>query len=212
MRFKKNKVWLALDQNGEPLTQNGKVLIKYQIDQSHEYWVYPHSVVSLDAQAPEDPPSNSETPSPLKKQSATANRSAEASPSDAVIIYTDGASSGNPGPSGIGVILRFGDHEKEISKHIGVATNNIAELQAIKTGLQELKKTTIPVRIYTDSAYAHGVLTQGWKAKKNRELIESIKRLMAGFKDLELIHVRGHNGLEGNERADRLATSAALER
>lgn len=212
MRFKKNKVWLALDESGEPLIKNGKVRIKYQIEQSHEYWVHPHSVVSLDTGVPEKPSADGKTALSPKKQRAAGGRSAEFSLSDTVIIYTDGASSGNPGPSGIGVILRFGDHEKEISKHIGVTTNNIAELQAIKVGLLELKKTHIPVKIYTDSAYAHGVLTKGWKAKKNRELIESIKQLMSGFKDLELIHVRGHNGLEGNERADRLATSAAQEK
>ncbi|MEA3417444.1 MAG: RNase H family protein, partial [Thermodesulfobacteriota bacterium] len=50
-----------------------------------------------------------------------------------ISIYTDGASSGNPGPSGIGILLRFKDHEKEISRNIGTATNNIAELEAIKT-------------------------------------------------------------------------------
>lgn len=125
-----------------------------------------------------------------------------------ICIYTDGASSGNPGPSGIGVLLRFGKHEKEISKYIGPATNNIAELEAIKTGLSKIKKTDLSVKIFTDSRYAYGVLTLGWKAKKNQALIKSIKNLLLKFSDIKFIKVKGHAGNEGNERADFLATSA----
>lgn len=205
MRFKKNKVWLALDQDGKTLRKNQKVLIKYQLDQSHEYWVHEKSVVPLEAEVPGDKVESSQKSSSLPPSESPAIQDH----ADAVIIYTDGASSGNPGPAGIGVVLKFGDHEKEISKYLGITTNNVAELQAIKTGLLELKKTNLPVRVYTDSTYAKGVLTQGWKARKNRALIESIRQLIAGFTDLKIIQVKGHNGLEGNERADRLATSAA---
>ncbi|MBW2438045.1 MAG: ribonuclease HI [Deltaproteobacteria bacterium] len=123
-------------------------------------------------------------------------------------IFTDGASAGNPGPSGIGVLLRFGNHEKEISEYIGTATNNIAELKAIQAGLQALKNTTLPVRIYTDSRYAYGVLVLGWKAKANNELIESIKKTMRKFIDIRIFKVKGHAGHQENERADFLATSA----
>jgi ribonuclease HI len=125
-----------------------------------------------------------------------------------IFIYTDGASSGNPGPSGIGILLRFKDHEKEISRNIGTATNNIAELEAIKTALLELKHYNYPVRVFTDSSYACGVLTLGWKARKNKELINSIKKLISKFSNLRLIKVKGHNGFAGNEKADFLATSA----
>ena len=127
---------------------------------------------------------------------------------DAIIIYTDGASSGNPGPSGIGVFMRYGTHEREISRYIGDSTNNIAELTAIETALLEMKRRDLPVRIYTDSSYACGLLINGWKAKKNLSLVNSIKQLMTKFKDLKIIKVKGHSGLEGNEKADRLATSA----
>jgi ribonuclease HI len=125
-----------------------------------------------------------------------------------VYVYTDGASSGNPGPSGIGVVLRFGKHEKEISRYIGDTTNNVAELEAIRSGLMAVKNTNLPVRLFTDSRYAYGVLTQGWKAKKNQNIIESIKKILSKFNDLKFIHVKGHVGIEGNERADFLATSA----
>ncbi|KPJ76488.1 MAG: hypothetical protein AMJ54_11645 [Deltaproteobacteria bacterium SG8_13] len=123
-------------------------------------------------------------------------------------IYTDGASSGNPGPSGIGAVLEYGDHTKEISKYIGQSTNNIAELEAIRAGLLELKVRNLPVRIYTDSSYAHGVLALGWKPKKNLEVIAAIRQLMQEFCDVKLIKVRGHAGHRQNERADDLARSA----
>ncbi|MGD8990740.1 MAG: ribonuclease H, partial [Desulfobacterales bacterium] len=123
-------------------------------------------------------------------------------------IFTDGASAGNPGPSGIGVILRFGDHEKEISEYIGQATNNIAELKAIQAGLRALKRTVLPVQIFTDSRYAYGVLALGWKAKANSELVESIKETMRKFKDIRIFKVKAHAGHRDNERADFLATSA----
>jgi len=132
----------------------------------------------------------------------------EAEYKDKICLFTDGASSGNPGPSGIGVLLRYGEHEKEISKYIGNATNNIAELNAIKAGLSSLKHTDIPVRLFTDSSYAYGLLVLNWKPRKNQELVGSIKKIMARFKDLQLIKVKGHSGHQGNERADYLATAA----
>ena len=127
-------------------------------------------------------------------------------------VYTDGASSGNPGPAGIGVFLQYGGHQKEISHYIGIATNNIAELEAIRTGLSEIRNPGLPVRVYTDSRYALGLLTQGWKPKKNQNIVKSILELMKTFKDLQFVKVEGHAGNEGNEMADRLATGAIKNR
>jgi ribonuclease HI len=196
MRFKNNKVWLAVDRSGRPLEQKGKVLIKYQLNQTHEYWVHKANVHPLDSMPPETLPHTG-------KLSAD-----ESIDPEGIQIFTDGASAGNPGPSGIGVLLRFGTHAKEISEYIGTATNNIAELKAIQAGLQALKSTTFPVRIYTDSQYAYGVLVLGWKAKANYELVESIKKTMRKFKDIRIFKVKGHAGHQDNERADFLATSA----
>jgi ribonuclease HI len=145
---------------------------------------------------------------PITQPKTKAEIPDNAEPKDAICIYTDGASSGNPGPSGIGILLRFGKHEKEISKNIGIATNNIAELEAIRTGLLAIKDTGLPIRVFTDSSYAYGILTQGWKARKNQNIIKSIKNIMLKFNDLKFIKVKGHAGYEGNERADFLATSA----
>ena len=196
MRFKKNKVWLAVNGSGKPLEENGKVLIKYQLDQTHEYWVRKSNIKPLDS----DPALTQEI-----QNDTTVPQTGD---KEGILIFTDGASSGNPGPSGIGVVLRFGKHEKEISEYIGLATNNIAELKAIEAGLLAVKKTDLPVRIFTDSKYAHGVLALGWKAKANSEMVQSIKKTMKKFKNLKIVKVKGHAGDEGNEQADFLATSA----
>jgi ribonuclease HI len=214
MQFKKNKVWLATDRDQKPVVKNGKVLIKYQLGQDYEYWVNPKNIKSIDSVEIETKKSKNKTPSEnapkkLKPRVKPKTESPDSSEyKDSICIYTDGASSGNPGPSGIGVVLRFGKHEKEMSKYIGIATNNIAELEAIRTGLLSIKDTELPVRIFTDSRYAYGVLTLGWKAIKNQNLIKSIKNILLKFKDRKIIKIKGHAGHEGNERADYLATSA----
>jgi len=196
MRFKKNKVWLAVDPSGSPLEENGKVLIKYQLDQTHEYWVRKSSVKPL-------------VSDPVAVQKTRNNRpAAQNGDREGILIFTDGASSGNPGPAGIGVVLRFGSHKKEISEYIGPATNNIAELRAIQAGLLAVKKTDLPVRLFTDSSYAYGVLALGWKAKANSELVQRIRKTIKKFKNLKIVKIKGHAGEEGNERADVLATSA----
>lgn len=125
-------------------------------------------------------------------------------------IYTDGACSGNPGPAGIGIVLIYNQHRKEISRFIGDATNNIAELTAIKDALEEVKESSrvIPVVVYTDSSYCHGLLTKNWKPKKNIELVNELKKLTTQFSYLGFEKVKGHSDNEGNNRADELATSA----
>lgn len=212
MCFKGNKVWVAVDPNGNFITRNGRVLMKYQIDQDYEYRVYERDLQPLDDTSEKRPP---EIPSP--KSTATGRPpeprlDQEDSSRNVIRVYTDGASSGNPGPAGIGIVLRYGEYEKEISRYIGISTNNIAELEAIRTALMEIKKTELPVRVYTDSGYAFGLLALGWRPQKNQALVNTIKQRIAEFKDIKFIKVRGHAGHEENERADRLATSAIKTR
>ncbi|MCK5374467.1 MAG: ribonuclease HI [Alphaproteobacteria bacterium] len=133
-----------------------------------------------------------------------------------VEIYTDGACSGNPGPGGWGVLLRYNGHEKELCGGDAETTNNRMEMMAVIKALEALSKSS-QVKIYTDSKYVmHGITQwlEGWKAKgwktaskkpvKNKELWQEID-LLVGKHDIEFIWVKGHAGHEDNERADALA-------
>lgn len=131
-------------------------------------------------------------------------------------IYTDGACSGNPGPGGWGVLLRFGNKEKELSGGDAETTNNRMELMAAIMGLKALKRSC-PVEVYTDSSYVkdgitkwiHGWQKNGWKtaAKKPVKNAELWKQLLAAMQDHEINWhwVKGHAGHPENERADELA-------
>ncbi len=211
MCFKENKVWVQTDSSGNLMVKNGKVLIKYQLKQDYEYQVLQSNLKPLDhcnKKNQGDKKGNQTKRKAKKKPKSSKDSNQPIIPENAISIYTDGASSGNPGPSGIGVLLKFQNHEKSISKYIGEATNNIAELEAIRVGLMEVKKKNIPVRIFTDSSYALGLLTLGWTPKKNKDLVKNIKNIMADFKDLRFIKVKGHSDDKNNELADKLATSA----
>jgi len=185
MMFKGNKVWLHVGDDRQPIIRENKVLIKYQLDQDHEYWVPKEAVQPID-------------PARLRKKAPKDKR--------------DGACSGNPGPAGIGILLRFGPNEKEISKHIGITTNNVAELTAIRTALMAINTTHIPVRLYTDSQYCYGLLSLGWKPKRNEKLVAATKKLMGRFEDLRILKIEGHAGIDDNERADRLAREGVTDR
>jgi len=211
MRFKKNKVWVAIDPAGQPHVEDGKVLIKYQLDQAHEYRVHSKHVRSLESADASGTAEPGQAPvSSVKAVSKQANKKGETD--RFVHVYTDGPSSGNPGPSGIGVLLRYGSHEKEVSKYIGIATNNIAELEAIRVGLSLIRNPDLPVRVYTDSSYALGLLAKGWKARKNQALVANLRKVMSGFADISFVKVKGHSGDAGNERVDGLATDAIARR
>ncbi len=133
-----------------------------------------------------------------------------------VVIYTDGACSGNPGPGGWGAILQFGDHEKELSGGEENTTNNRMELMAAISALEVLKRPC-EVNIYTDSNYVkngitkwiHGWQRNGWKtaSKKPVKNAEHWKQLQAALKHHEVNWhwVKGHAGHPENERADELA-------
>lgn len=133
-----------------------------------------------------------------------------------VEIYTDGACSGNPGPGGWGVLLRYGEHEKELCGGEAETTNNRMEMQAVIEALKAMNKKT-PIKLYTDSKYVMQGITEwlaGWKAKgwktaskkpvKNKDLWQEIDVLVQGH-DVEFIWVKGHAGHPDNERADELA-------
>lgn len=136
-----------------------------------------------------------------------------------VYIFSDGACSGNPGPGGYGVILRYGDKEKELSGGEAHTTNNRMELMGVITGLEALK---YPCRviIQTDSKYVVDGIEKGWaKSWRARGWVKSDKKpalnpdLWGRLLDLLDIHevkftwIKGHAGHAENERCDRLAVA-----
>lgn len=133
-----------------------------------------------------------------------------------VVIYTDGACKGNPGPGGWGAWLRWGGHEKELFGGDAATTNNRMELTAVIESLALLKRRT-PVAIYTDSVYVkdgmttwiHGWKKRGWRTADNKPVknIELWQRLdaLVNQHDVQWHWVKGHSGDPGNERADALA-------
>lgn len=135
-----------------------------------------------------------------------------------VNIYTDGACSGNPGPGGWGVVLKYGDIVKELSGGDSMTTNNKMELIAVIKGLSALKEPC-DVNLYTDSQYIVNSINKnwiwdwqrrGWKKSnneqvKNIDLWKQILELM-DIHNVTFIWVKGHNGHPENERCDTLAT------
>lgn len=143
---------------------------------------------------------------------APADKRAQPVPGDAIHVWTDGGASPNPGPSAIGVVIVDGKHQLELSEYLGDGTNQIAELTAMLRGLQEVEDRQRTVVVYSDSAYAIGLLSQGWKAKANVELVAELRELGRQFRDLRFIKVLGHSGIPLNERTDQLATAALSHR
>ncbi|HTP71280.1 MAG TPA: ribonuclease HI [Burkholderiaceae bacterium] len=141
--------------------------------------------------------------------------------SETVIVYTDGACKGNPGPGGWGALLRWGGHEKEMFGGEARTTNNRMELTAVIEALAALKQRS-HVAVYTDSEYVRNGITswihnwklRGWRTadKKPVKNVELWQRLdaLASAHDVRWHWVRGHNGDPGNERADELANQGVL--
>jgi len=128
---------------------------------------------------------------------------------DHLIAFTDGAHSEKRSISGIGVYITFKTAKVHISEAIGYQTNNVAELSAIKKTFETLCGfENQPLFIVTDSQYCIGALTKNWSLTTNHELVAETKALMADFKHVRFIHVRGHRGVLGNEIADVLASHA----
>ena len=136
-----------------------------------------------------------------------------------VEIFTDGACSGNPGPGGWGAVLRFGEHERELSGGEPGTTNNRMELMAAIAGLEALKRPCT-VHLTTDSNYVRDGITKwikGWKKNgwrtadkkpvKNMELWQRLDAARATH-EVHWHWVRGHSGHPENERADQLARDA----
>jgi ribonuclease HI len=134
-----------------------------------------------------------------------------------VIIYTDGASQGNPGRGGYGVVMMSGSKRKEISGGFRLTTNNRMELLSVIVALEALKQPQLDVTIYSDSRYVVDSVSKGWvfgwnkknfQGKKNADLWKRFL-LIYPTQKIKFVWVKGHAANVENERCDELAVAAA---
>lgn len=236
-RYRGNKVWVETDAaEAYVLDERGLAHLRYKPDDDRTYSVRPKELspvedappppatASADAAAAASPPAADAPKRRTPRVRASGRAVAAVAPTDPddldvpallgkeLQVWTDGASSGNPGPSGAGAVLLFRDRKKEVSVFLGDTTNNVAELTAVQTALKLVRKRDLPVRVLTDSTYVIGVLTGAMKVKANAELVASIRAELAEFPDLAFVKVDAHSGVTWNERADALAREAVTQR
>lgn len=133
-----------------------------------------------------------------------------------IYLYTDGASSGNPGPGGYGVVLKCAGMEKEMSGGFCLTTNNRMELLAVIKGLEAIRWQNAEVHVYSDSSYVVNAINQGWIEGWQRRGFARVKNpdLWMRFLNVYRMHkvtfhwIRGHSGHPENERCDKLAVAA----
>jgi ribonuclease HI len=135
-----------------------------------------------------------------------------------ISIYTDGASRGNPGPGGYGVVMKYGEHRKEISEGFRNTTNNRMELLSVIVALEALKNPGTPATIYSDSKYVVDSVEKGWvfgwekkdfAKKMNPDLWKRFLKIYRKHK-VKFVWVKGHASNVENNRCDELAVAAAL--
>jgi ribonuclease HI len=150
------------------------------------------------------------------------NRTKElATPTETVIIYTDGACTGNPGAGGYGAVIINGDRRQELSHGYRLTTNNRMEMMGAIAALKFLTNKS-QVKLHSDSQYLVNAISKGWAKKwqangwrrnakekaKNPDLWQELLDLCQ-IHDVEFIWVKAHSGIPENERCDRLAVAAA---
>jgi ribonuclease HI len=127
--------------------------------------------------------------------------------SDQIVIHTDGACKGNPGPGGWGTVIEQNGNQQKLSGSEPQTTNNRMEMTAVIKGLEAVDPSA-KVLISSDSTYVINTMTKGWKRKVNHDLWDQLDRLVRN-RDISWRWVRGHSGDRGNELADALATKEA---
>jgi ribonuclease HI len=127
--------------------------------------------------------------------------------SNDIVIHTDGACKGNPGPGGWGTVIEQNGNQQKLSGSEPQTTNNRMEMTAVIKGLEAVDPSA-RVLISSDSTYVINTMTKGWKRKVNHDLWDQLDRLVRD-RDISWRWVRGHSGDRGNELADALATKQA---
>lgn len=133
-----------------------------------------------------------------------------------IYLYTDGASSGNPGPGGYGIVLKCGDKCREMSGGFSMTTNNRMELLAVIKGLEAIRWENAEVHVYSDSSYVVNAINKGWLETWKRRGYSKVKNpdLWMRFSQIYQKHrvsfhwIKGHAGHPENERCDALAVAA----
>jgi len=222
-------VFARADEAGRFALEGGRVEVRYKPNDGRRYDANPANLkVQPGAVMPDDTCGPAEGVKSERKggagakgaskgKSKGASKAKTAAPipvvdADTLVAYTDGACSGNPGPAGLGVVVLDQGRTVEIGEYLGAATNNVAELTAILRALEETADPGRPIVIHTDSKYSIGVLTKGWKAKANVELIGEIRSALTARANASFVYVPGHAGVPLNERADELARAAVVSR
>jgi ribonuclease HI len=134
-----------------------------------------------------------------------------------ITIYTDGAAKGNPGNGGYGAVLLSGNHRKELSEGFRNTTNNRMELLSVIVALEQIKKSSAEVTVYSDSKYVVDAVEKGWlfnwekKGFVKKKNIDLWQRFLKIFRkhQVKFVWVKGHAGNALNERCDQLAVKAA---
>lgn len=240
VNFKGKRVWAQVGVTGELVVEGGRVPIRYSDKPGAKVYnagganisrIDGENPVDLEAGVAAEPRPSSSAGGSRGSGFGSAGRRTKAQeeaarkltsdqiaalPEGTHVCFTDGACKGNPGPAGSGAVVKLADGRVlEASRFLGVATNNVGELTAIGMAIDLLEEARVsrdePVVIFTDSSYSRGVLTQGWKAKANKELIELTKIRLRAWSRLTVNWVAGHAGIPENERADELAGAAIEE-
>ena len=219
MRLRNAEVLARCDASGELVADGGRVEVRYKPNDGRAYFASASNLHPT-GRAPTIEPDSFCGPgeavqkpgkSSKKGSGATSTKGSAAPESpdgDELLVYADGACSGNPGPAGVGAVALWADQKRELSEYIGEATNNIAELTGILRAAELAQELGKPLRLYTDSTYSIGVLTKGWKVRANKELVAKVRKALDAHPDAKLFHVRGHQGVPLNEEADGLAVRA----
>jgi len=234
----RDRVWILTDDAGEPVVETGRVTMKYKPDEAAKSYSaalenlstskgQPSKTGAKTAPAKTASPSAAAQATPTFDELVWQNPAGEIESStkrpDELVnedrpdigvyeFYTDGACSGNPGRCGWGFLMRTTKEYFEAFQFLGIGTNNIAELMAIKAALDHVPDPDAVIRIHTDSSYSLGVITKDWKAKANTDLVATLRKQMRQYKTRpQIIKVKGHSGHPLNERADFLATSSILK-
>ena len=210
-RFRDADVWAKVDATGALVTESdGRVEIVYKPVAGAKVYRAAGRNLTAPSGAPVEIAVGEPAPEKTEKKSDTARQGATpySPPANAIQVWTDGGAAPNPGPSGAGVVIVDGETTTEVSQFLGPGTNQTAELTAILIGLTKVEQKDRPVCVYSDSAYSIGLLSQGWKAKANVELVEKCRAACRQFKELRFVKVLGHSGIPLNERTDELVGEA----